>query len=575
LKKILGCGVVGIGLLGILGGSRAWLFLFSSGYLPHSFCYLAQPGLIWTNAAMDGLIAFSYVAIFGWLFWMVGRLRTSPELQSYLWILICFGTFILACAGTHLMEVITLWWPVYWASVAVKIACAAASVITAMLLSQSAPAAVGRIQQFLETAALNRKEQLIDITLRKQAEDMRERLAAIVDSSDDAIISCDLEGNIVAWNRGSAKLSGYSVEEALGKPLSLLFAPPERREEDARVFERVAHGESFEHLETVRVRKDGRRIYVSATVSPIRDSNGKIVGISRISRDISERKEAESRLAAQGLELAASHQALEEQTLMVRKLNEELELKIAERTSQLEAANRELEAFTYSVSHDLRAPLRHVSGFSKILQADHGSTMAAEAQELLERIEEAIVRMGKLIDGLLSLARLGRQSLHVRENEINAIVTQVISVLQPECEGRQVEWRIAPLPKLPCDAVLIGQVFQNLLGNALKYSRQRSHTVIEIDSIQREGEPAAIFVRDNGAGFNMKYAGKLFGVFQRMHSEDEFQGTGVGLATVQRIIQKHGGTVWAEAEVGRGATFYFSVGRIEAPALPQNVAAAE
>ncbi len=552
--------------------TRGWSFLFSSSYLPHSFCYLAQPGLIWTNAAMDGLIAGSYVAIFAWLFWMASRLRSSPELQGYLWILICFGTFILACAGTHLMEVVTLWWPVYRVAAAVKVACAVASVATAALLSRAAPASVGRIQQFLEAVAMNREEQLSDVTRRKHAEEMRERLAAIVDSSDDGIVSCDLAGTIMAWNRGASRLSGFSAEEALGKPISVLLAPPERQAEDNRIFERVARGESFEHLETVRVRKDGKHIYISATVSPIRDGNGQIIGVCRIARDISERKEAERRLAAQAEELAASRQALEAQSLMVRKLNEELEVRIAERTAQLEAANRELEAFTYSVSHDLRAPLRHISGFSKILQSDFGSMLTAEAREVLERIEEAILRMGKLIDGLLSLARLGRQALHVRQNEINAIVSQVISMLQPECEGRKVEWRIAPLPALPCDAVLIGQVFQNLLGNALKYSRGRTHTVIEIDSIQRAGEPVAIFVRDNGAGFNMKYAERLFGVFQRMHTEAEFEGTGVGLATVHRIIQKHGGRVWAEAEVERGATFYFTVGGNVAAVVTQEVA---
>jgi len=289
-----------------------------------------------------------------------------------------------------------------------------------------------------------------------------------------------------------------------------------------------------------------------------------------LKESISERQEAERRLASQAAELAASRQELEAQSAIIRSLNEELELRIAERTAQLEAAHRELEAFTYSVSHDLRAPLRHISGFSRILQSDFGSTMPAEAKELLEHIEEAVTHMGKLMDGLLSLSRLGRQPLHVQQNEISAIVNQVISVLQPECEGREVEWRIAPLPTLACDAVLIGQVFHNLLGNALKYSRRRPQAVIEIDTILRPGDPVAIFVRDNGAGFNMKYAERLFGVFQRLHTEAEFEGIGVGLATVHRIIQKHGGRVWAEAEVERGATFYFTVERsssVETPSL--------
>jgi light-regulated signal transduction histidine kinase (bacteriophytochrome) len=203
---------------------------------------------------------------------------------------------------------------------------------------------------------------------------------------------------------------------------------------------------------------------------------------------------------------------------------------------------------------------------------DFRSSLTPEATELLDRIEEATIRMGKLIDGLLSLARLGRQSLNVRQNEINAIVDQAIAILQPECDGREVEWRIARLPTLACDAVLIAQVFQNLLDNALKYSRHCAKAVIEIDSIQRPGESVAIFVRDNGAGFNMKYAGRLFGAFQRLHTEDEFEGMGIGLATVHRIIQKHGGTLWAEAEVGRGATFYFTFAESEAAATAPKAA---
>jgi two-component system, chemotaxis family, sensor kinase Cph1 len=254
----------------------------------------------------------------------------------------------------------------------------------------------------------------------------------------------------------------------------------------------------------------------------------------------SELKAAETRLAAQAAELSACRE-------------------------QHKATQHELEAFIYSVSHDLRAPLRHITGFSRILRNDFGSTMSAEATELLEHIEEAIGRTGKLIDGLLTLSRLGRQSLQVQQNEIDGIVQQVISALQPECAGREVEWRIATLPALPCDAALMGHVFHHLVGNALKYSRRRSPAVIEIDSIQRQGEPVAIFVRDNGAGFNMKYAQRLFGVFQRMHTETEFEGIGIGLAAVKRIIQRHGGSVWAEAEIEHGATFYFTLGKMPQP----------
>jgi two-component system, chemotaxis family, sensor kinase Cph1 len=182
-----------------------------------------------------------------------------------------------------------------------------------------------------------------------------------------------------------------------------------------------------------------------------------------------------------------------------------------------------------------------------------------EAREHLQSIEDAVSRMGMMVDALLKMAVLRRKSLRLDHRDLNPIVDEVISMLQPERQGRSVEWRIARLPALDCDPILMAQVFQNLLGNALKYSRGRVNAVVEVDSIQQPDKPPIIFVRDNGAGFNMKYAEKLLGVFQRFHTESEFEGTGVGLATVHRIIQKHGGTIWAEAEPDHGATFYFAL----------------
>lgn len=229
---------------------------------------------------------------------------------------------------------------------------------------------------------------------------------------------------------------------------------------------------------------------------------------------------------------------------------------------ELEAANKELEAFSYSVSHDLRAPLRHISGFSKILSEEFGPQLPEEAQHHLERIQQGTRRMGQLVDDLLNLSGVGRRELQRQVTSLENVVRQVLSDLQPECEGREVQWNIAPLPFTDCDGALLKQVFQNLLSNALKFTRPRKQAVIEIGCKQEEGVPV-VFVRDNGVGFNLKYAGKLFGVFQRMHRAEDFEGTGVGLATVQRIVQKHGGRVWAEAEVDKGATFYFTLAPVD------------
>ena len=531
-----------------------------------------------------------------------------------------------------------------------------------------------------------------DISERKRVEEARERLASVVESSDDAIIGKTLDGAISAWNRGAEKVFGYAASEAIGQPM-LILMPPDRLDEESDILARIRRGESVEHFETVRIRKDGRRINVSVSISPIRDSSGAVVGASKIARDITDRKRTEIRLAGQAQELSRqtedllrSQQELETQKLIlrsvldsmveglvavdeagkfilwnpaaerivglgpanltseewsahfglylpdtvtpfpternplllamhgevgtaemflrnrmlaegvwieanasplrdkdgaihggvvafrditqrradereIRELNRDLEARVLERTAELKAVNKELEAFTYSVSHDLRAPIRHISGFTKILVEKFHPCLPPEAQRHLQTIEQSAGRMGEMVDEMLKLARLGRQALSVEVTPLGSLVEEVVSMLAPEIEGRQVEWKIGDLPPMECDPTLIRQVFQNLIGNALKYSRTRSPAVIEIGQTEKEGAKV-LFVKDNGVGFDMKYADKLFGVFQRLHLAEEFEGNGIGLATVERVIKKHGGRVWVEAELDRGATFYFTLGAL-------------
>ena len=242
----------------------------------------------------------------------------------------------------------------------------------------------------------------------------------------------------------------------------------------------------------------------------------------------------------------------------VRQLNESLERRVADRTAELAAANRELETFTYSVSHDLRAPLRQIDGFSRILVEHAGPALDSKSQHYLSRIQEGTQHMGRLVDDLLSLAQLGRQDVHTRPTSLGAIVSDALNEVRGDWGDRNIQWAIGGLPTVECDPGLMKIVFTNLLSNAIKYTRQCEVATIEVTSTGSNGR-STILVRDNGVGFNMKYADKLFGVFQRLHRADQFEGSGVGLATVQRIIHKHGGEIWAESEPNQGATFFFTL----------------
>jgi PAS domain S-box-containing protein len=636
-----------------------------------------------------------------------------------------------------------------------------------------------------------------DITERKRAEEVRAQFAAIVESSDDAIISKTLDGIITSWNRGAEKLFGYPAQECVGKSMLMLF-PPELVKEEPEILSRIRRSEGVDHFETVRVTKSGKRIDVSVTLSPIRNNQGQIIGASKIARDITERKHGEEalkeaqalyhslveqipagifrkdaagryvfvnswfcRLSAtkpadylgktsweflrelaehgsttldveKSIDLAASgdrHHATIMQTgagiefdeeriladgrkqylhvvkvpvfnsdgkivgtqgmliditgrkqaeearqtsearyhtlfecapdgivivdakgyyldvnasicrmlgytrdefiglnatdivapaeiphigqaldviktnadyqrewqfrrkdgsvfavdtiatampdgnllAMIRditerkvaaekihQLNVELEHRVVERTAQLEAANKELEAFSYSVSHDLRAPLRAVNGFAGIVLEEFSSLLPEEGRDYLERIRNGGQRMGVLIDDLLAFSRLSRQLVNRQSVNTVKLVQNVIDELKPQLNGRRIEIKVGELPACHGDPALLKQVWVNLISNAVKYTRGHEPAIVEIGCALENNENV-YFVRDNGAGFDMQYANKLFGVFQRLHRSDEFEGTGVGLAIVQRIIHRHGGRVWAEAAVNRGATFYFTL----------------
>ena len=378
-----------------------------------------------------------------------------------------------------------------------------------------------------------------DITASKREHEARLRLAAIVESSSDAIIAKDLDGTILSWNTGAERLYGYASSEAVGRNISLIV-PPEHSDEIPAILQRIKIGERIEHYETVRRRKDGEMVDVSITVSPLYNAGGTITGASAIARDISDRRRTEAE---------------------IRRLNADLERRVTERTADLVAANSDLEAFTYSVSHDLRAPLRAIQGFAQLLVERNEAQLDAEAKRYLGRVTAGTTLMSRLIDDLLALSRVGHQRLETQTVSTSGAVQRALDQLAPQLQGRAVELAIAELPECFAEPVLLEQVLVNLIGNALKYSRGREPARIVIGCQSDPGTKESVFfVKDNGVGFDMQYADKLFGVFQRLHRPDEYEGTGVGLAIVHRIIGRFGGRVWAEAEPEKGATFYFTLG---------------
>jgi PAS domain S-box-containing protein len=282
-------------------------------------------------------------------------------------------------------------------------------------------------------------------------------------------------------------------------------------------------------------------------------SDGSVIQVEVYARDVV----LDDRQARMVLAVDVTAQKIAEE--QVRKLNEELEKRVKDRTAELELANKELEAFSYSVSHDLRAPLRHIDAFSRML-ADSAKDLPENTRLYLKRIGDSVRRMNGLIEDLLALARVGRQELSFRPTGLSSVVAPVIEELKQENVNRSIEWRTAELPSVECDPLLMHQVFRNLLENSVKFTRQREKAIIEVGTIQNQGKDT-IYVRDNGVGFSMKYAEKLFGVFQRLHRQEDFEGTGVGLAIVQRIIRRHGGRVWAESEINKGTTFYLAFGQ--------------
>ena len=350
----------------------------------------------------------------------------------------------------------------------------------------------------------------------------------MLDLTHDSIFVRDMDFVITYWNRGAEEFYGWTQKDAIGKRSDELLhsAFPKLVEIRAQLLET----DQWEG-ELTRTKADGHQVTVASRWSLRRDHQGRPVAILETSNDITARKRWEEEI--QGL-------------------NQDL----AQRSIALEASNKELEAFAYSISHDLRAPLRHMAGFAELLRKNAAASLNEKSQRYLTMILEAANRMGTLIDDLLAFSRISRAEAQKSLVDLGQIVKEVVADVRQDTKERNIIWRIDPLPACYGDRSMLRLALVNLISNAVKFTRTRPQAEIEIGCTDQDRGDAALFIRDNGVGFDMKYSNKLFGVFQRLHPQEAFEGTGIGLATVQRIIHRHGGRIWAESTVDGGATFY-------------------
>jgi PAS domain S-box-containing protein len=378
-----------------------------------------------------------------------------------------------------------------------------------------------------------------EVAERRRVEDILRERASLLDLTHDTVFVRDMHDVITYWNRGAEELYGWTSKEAIGH-VTHEFARtifPAPLDEINRELLTMGQWEG----ELIHTKRDGTQVVVASRWSLQRDERGNPSAILETNNDVTERKRAEEAL---------------------RQSRDQLEVKVKERTAELgktntdlQSVNKELEAFAYSVSHDLRAPVRHIAGFTELLQKHSAAVLDDKSRHHINMILDSARRMGTLVDDLLAFSRIGRAATQKTTIHLDQLIEDVVGEIAPDTQGRNIVWRIGSLPICYGDVSMLRLVFVNLVSNAVKFTRTREDAEIQIDSLNHKPDEIVVFVKDNGVGFDMKYSDKLFGVFQRLHSQEAFEGTGIGLATVQRIVHRHGGRVWGEGSIDNGATF--------------------
>ena len=380
-----------------------------------------------------------------------------------------------------------------------------------------------------------------DVTDRKRMEEAlreeRDFSTSLVDTAQTIILVLDTEGRIMRINPYLEEISGYTMEEVLGKDWVSTFLPDSDHNEIRSLFQKSVANSTIGKNRNSILTKEGHERQIQWHNKTLRTQHGEVIGMLSVGQDVTDQVKAEQDLF---------------------NLNEELEQRVLNRTLELEVSNKQLEAFSYSVSHDLRTPLSHISGFAGMLNQRLGPKLDEKSQRQLGHIMDAANQMSNLIHDLLNFSRISQTEMVKTEINLEDTIHQVQRDLWFEIENRNIIWQLDKLEPVYGDPPLIQQIMVNLLSNAIKFSSNRDPAIIEI-SCKKENEETTVCVRDNGIGFDMKYVDKLFGVFQRLHHEEEYEGTGIGLANVRRIVNRHGGRTWAESSPDNGASFYFSL----------------